>query len=329
MSESSVVDDGRSRRRDERLCGGLERCALTIGVFDGVHLGHARIVQRCRELAHESQVPAVALTFDPPPEAVVSPGQALPLLISLERREALLRAAGADEVVVMTFDDETAAKSAERFAAELVEGTELAGIVVGENFRFGAKARGDATLLGQVASEHGVPVVEVPLLVIDGKTVSSTRIRRALGAGDIAEAWRLLGRMPELSGIVVSGSGRGREMGYPTANLATDPALLIPARGVYAGWAHWDGEVAGAAISVGVNPTFEDGALRVEAHLLDVSEDVMGRSVRLEFVDRLREQRTFESREELAHAIGADVASARELLAAVGRAGAQLAQEDG
>lgn len=300
--------------------GAPQRCALTIGVFDGVHRGHAAIVARCRGLARDDAVAAVAVTFDRPPEAVVDPSVAHPQLLTVARRVELLLQAGADDVVVLEFDQELAATEASAFAEQLFEAVGVAAVVVGENFRFGRGGAGDADLLGHVGADRSVAVIEEPLLVLDGVAVSSTRIRRALSEGDIPSAARWLGRPPETEGIVVPGRGHGRELGYPTINLAVDDALIIPVDGVYAGWAAWEARRAPAAISIGENPTFPGRRRSVEAHLIDVNEELLGRQVRLEFVERFRGQRRYPDPSTLAAAIAEDVAQARRLLRLVGRA---------
>lgn len=308
-----------------------KRCALTLGVFDGVHRGHAAIIARLKVIASEGGVAAVAVTFDRPPEVVLEPDRVHLQLVPVHRRVELLMAAGAVDVVVLAFDDELAATPAERFALDLFEATEVTDIVVGENFRFGSGGAGDADLLGSVGASHNVAVVEEPLLALDGAPVSSTRIKQALLSGDVAAATRWLGRYPETEGIVVPGEGRGREVGYPTANLAVDEGIVVPADGVYAGWAYWEGRRAPAAISIGENPTFNcprSSRRSVEAHLIDVSEELLGQQLRLEFVQRFREQRRFGDAKALGYAIGKDVSEARRLLQMVARAGgAELPQE--
>lgn len=309
---------------------GLERCALTIGVFDGVHRGHAAIVSRCRRLAEEEGVAAVAVTFDRRPEEVIDPEGAHPRLSTPARRVELLREAGADRVAVLRFDEDLASMTAEEFASELLDESEVAAIVVGENFRFGRRGAGDADLLARVGVEHEVAVVEEPLLMLDGAVVSSTRIREAMRVGDVVRAARCLGRDPETEGIVIQGEGYGRDLGYPTANLAVVEGLMVPADGVYAGWAEWEGRRAAAAIAIGDKPTFPGSHRSVEAHLIDVSEELLGREMRLRFVRRFRDQRRYPDRASLALAIGQDVAHARRLLELVGRAGgAELPEQYG
>lgn len=296
-----------------------KRCAVTIGVFDGVHIGHARIIDECVALARESGCPAVGVTFDRVPEYVVAPDRAMPQLCSLGRREELLLAEGLDEVVVLAFDQELAALSADEFAELLFSATEVVSVVVGENFRFGRGGAGDADTLAEAAMRHGATVVEEPLLVLEGAPVSSTRIRETLLEGDIESAVRWLGRLPEVEGVVVTGTGRGRDLGYPTANLAVDPTLLIPADGVYAGRAFWEGRSAPGAVSIGANPTFPGGKRHVEVHLLDTSEELLGQEIRIQLLARLRDQTRFRAPDELAAAIGDDVTRTRALVQAVSR----------
>jgi riboflavin kinase / FMN adenylyltransferase len=295
-----------------------ERFALTIGVFDGVHVGHQRIVARSKRLAEAAGAPALALTFDRPPEEIVAPERVQPHLTTLPRRIALLRQAGADEVIVLGFDRELASESARSFSAELLGSRDIVGVVIGANFRFGRGGKGDAATLERAGAKRGVEVVEEPLLVVDGAPVSSTRIRQALLEGDVGAAARMLGREPEIEGIVVSGTGRGQTLGYPTANLSVEPDLLVGADGVYAGRALFAGGEALAAISIGRNPTFGGHCRAVEAYLLDLSEDLLGRELRLQLVARLRDQQRFASMEELTVAIGEDVAATRRVLLAGG-----------
>jgi riboflavin kinase/FMN adenylyltransferase len=299
--------------------GAPERCTLTIGVFDGVHIGHARIIDECVALARESECPAVGVTFDRAPEYVVAPERAMPQLCSLGRREELLRGEGLDEVVVLAFDPDLAALSADEFAEQLFSATEVVSVVVGENFRFGKGGAGDADTLAEAGGRHGATVVEEPLLMLEGAAVSSTRIREALLAGDVESAARWLGRAPEVEGVVVAGTGRGRELGYPTANLAVDPTLIIPEDGVYAGRAFWEGRSAPGAVSIGANPTFAGTKRHVEVHLLDTSEELLGQEIRVQLFARLREQKTFKGTDELAAAIGDDVTRTRTLVRAVSR----------
>jgi riboflavin kinase/FMN adenylyltransferase len=275
--------------------------AVAIGTFDGVHLGH-------REVIGDSDT---VLTFDPHPLSVIRPEVAPKLLTSFELKRELIAELGVAELVVIPFDADFAARSAESFVRDVLLGRLGAGHVsVGENFRFGHGAEGDAELL-QARGEfetRGVPLVEVA-----GETVSSSHIRGLVAAGEVGPAAEFLGRPFLFEGEVVSGDRRGRELGMPTANVIPDDRLICPGHGVYAAWA------AGhpAAVNVGVRPMFETGrGLLVEAHLIDFEGDLYGEQLRIAFLDRLRGERRFESVESLIEQMQRDVALAREIAAA-------------
>jgi riboflavin kinase / FMN adenylyltransferase len=266
---------------------------VAIGSFDGVHRGHRRVLDTAGAVGATTTV----VTFWPHPRLVL--GNHVELLSTLERRLELLESAGVDEVLVVNFTPAVAALSPQQFADDVLRriGTET--IVVGENFRFGRAAAGDAESLDQL----GFDVRPVPLL--DG--VSSTRIRALLRDGDVVEAAQLLGRPAELDGTVVLGDQRGGTLGYPTANLATPPELLVPAYGIYAGAARG----RRAAISIGVNPHYAGEERRIEPHLLDFEGDLYGQRLVVELWLRLRDERAFESEAELVAQIAQDVETAR------------------
>ena len=296
---------------------------VTIGVFDGVHRGHQVIVGRAVERAHADGLPCVVLTFDPHPLAVLRPELEPPYLLSLEDRIAELRAARVDGVCVLPFTQAVAELTPEEFAEQvLVEGLRASGVVVGANFRFGHGAAGDTSTLHDLGRQHGFWVETIGLSG-DGETYSSTRVRELLGTGEVAEAALVLGRPHRLVGPVVHGNHRGRELGYPTANLGQATAAAVPADGVYAGWLVRAGGVRlPAAVSVGTNPTFDGVEQRVEAYVLDRTDlDLYGEQVALEFVERLRGTERFDSAEDLVAQMGRDVARARSLLDAGGPAG--------
>jgi riboflavin kinase / FMN adenylyltransferase len=266
---------------------------VAIGSFDGVHRGHRRVLDTAGAVGATTTV----VTFWPHPRLVL--GNHVELLSTLERRLELLESAGVDEVLVVNFTPAVAALSPQQFADDVLRriGTET--IVVGENFRFGRAAAGDAESLDQL----GFDVRPVPLL--DG--VSSTRIRALLRDGDVVEAAKLLGRPAELDGTVVLGDQRGGTLGYPTANLATPPELLVPAYGISAGAARG----RRAAISIGVNPHYAGEERRIEPHLLDFEGDLYGQRLVVELWLRLRDERAFESEAELVAQIAQDVETAR------------------
>jgi riboflavin kinase/FMN adenylyltransferase len=252
-------------------------------------------------------------TFHPRPVSVIVPERAPDSLTSIDRRLELLRAAGADDVVVIEFTRELAAKSAEEFAVEqLVGQLGAVEVVVGQNFRFGRGRSGDVNVLRALGEELGFGVSIAPLFEIDGEPVSSSRIRELVRLGDVQGAAMLLGRAPELEGVVVRGDGRGRELGVPTANLGMAHGFVLPAEGVYAGEVVLgDGRRFRAAISVGTNPTFDgEREVRVESHLLQFDEDIYGAEMRVEFRRFLRGQRRFDQLDDLIAQMREDIAAA-------------------
>jgi riboflavin kinase/FMN adenylyltransferase len=281
----------RVAHRVEELAAG--ECVAAIGSFDGVHRGHRRVLETARAVGGRVTV----VTFWPHPRLVL--GNRVELLSTLERRIELLEAAGVDEVLVVEFTPELAAHEPAEFAESLLRRIGANVIVVGENFRFGRAAAGDAALLARL----GFDVRSVPTL--DG--VSSTIIRGFLRAGDVVGAARLLARPPELEGTVVLGDRRGGTLGYPTANLSVAADLLVPAYGIYAGSA-LDHR---AAISIGVNPHYGGDERRIEPYLLDFEGDLYGRRLVVELWQRLREERAFASEAELVAQITRDVESTR------------------
>lgn len=293
----------------------LGRTVVTVGNFDGVHLGHQIVLRRAREVADELGLDhVVAVTFDPHPFAVLRPEHAPPLLTTTDTRAALLGEAGADAVLVLPFDRDVAAWSPERFVDEVVVGALHAkAVVVGANFRFGHKAAGDVTLLHQLGESSDFAVEGVAL---DGgpQVWSSTYVRNCLIAGDVEGAAEALGRPYAVGGFVVRGDQRGRELGFPTANVPIS-GLCVPADGVYAGWVHVQGERLPAAISVGTNPTFAgERDRRVESYVLDRELDLYGQQIEVEFTHRIRGMVAFESVERLVEVIEGDVAVTRRLL---------------
>lgn len=295
------------------------RSVVTIGVFDGVHRGHQRIVGRAAELAAEAGLPTVVITFDPHPDEVVRPGTHPPLLCSPKRRAELLAGLGADAVMVLPFTLEMSQMAPDEFVQSvLVDRLHAAGVVVGEDFRFGHKAKGNVTLLAELGEKYDFSAEGVPL-VANGKPISSTSIRERLSAGHVEAAEQLLGRPHRVEGVVVRGARRGRELGFPTANLETLPHTAIPADGVYAGWLLCDsprypGARWPAAISIGTNPTFEGAERTVEAYALDRTDlDLYGEHVGVDFAVRLRDTLKFDSIDALVTQMHADVDQAREI----------------
>jgi riboflavin kinase / FMN adenylyltransferase len=269
------------------------RRSVAVGTFDGVHRGHLRVIDAARRAGLRTGV----VTFDPHPRAVL--GRGVELLATLERRLELLAAAGVEDVLVLPFDERLAALPADEFAEQWLRGIGAEIVTAGETFRFGRGREGDLGLLEQL----GFEVRRVPLV----EQISSSRVRELVRAGEVGHAAILLGRPPEVEGIVVRGDGRGRELGFPTANLQVPEGLLVPPDGVYAGWTRG----RRAAVSIGTNPHFDGVERRVEAHLLDFDGDLYGERLLVQIWQPLREQRRFDTLHELVAAIAADVEQTR------------------
>jgi riboflavin kinase/FMN adenylyltransferase len=275
---------------------------LAVGEFDGVHLGHREVIRGADTV----------LTFEPHPRTVVAPDSAPKLLTTLEIKADLIAALGVQELVVIPFDGARMAQTAQEFIDhELLERLGARRVSVGENFRFGNRARGDADLLrAQDAFETRV----VELVELEGEIISSTHIRGLVSAGDVAAASRFLGAPFHMRGTVAHGDKRGRTLGFPTANLVPDARLVVPDHGIYACRAQVDGQTHVAAVNVGVRPTFKTGrGLLVEAYLLDFEGDIYDRELRLDFLERLRGEKRFDSVEALVEQMGADVEQTRKL----------------
>lgn len=299
------------------------RSVVTIGVFDGVHRGHQRIIGRVVADAAALGLPAVAVTFDPHPVEVVRPGAHPVMLSTLRRRVQLLGELGIDAVCVLPFTTEFSQLKPEEFAqAVLADRLHAARVVVGTDFRFGHRAAGDVTFLAELGGKYDFIAEGLDLLTDGGGRVSSTGIRKMLADGDVAGAAQDLGRLHRVEGVVVAGHRRGRALGFPTANLRTYPYTAIPGDGVYAGWlaaldeAGEESERWPAAISVGTNPTFGGSERTVEAYALDRDDlELYGAEVAVDFAARLRGQARFDGIEALVRQMHEDVDQARSLLA--------------
>lgn len=306
--------------RSTRPPGG---CVVTIGAYDGVHLGHRRLIAEVRRLASERQCASAVVTFDRHPAMVVRPESAPRLLTDLETKLELLGDTGLDYAVVIPFDEERAHETAEDFVQTvLVDGLGARAVVVGHDFHFGYRRGGNVALLARMGGELGFDVLGIRLFDggVDGEAVSSTRIRQLLTEGRVSEAAQLLGRPHGVRGVVERGDERGRELGYPTANVAVPAELLLPADGIYAGWyVRPDRTRHRAAISLGRRPTFYDDAETslLEAYLLDFVGDLYGESAVVEFVSRLRDEVRFDGPDamvELTAQMARDVEQARHAL---------------
>jgi riboflavin kinase / FMN adenylyltransferase len=294
---------------------GWGRCVITIGVFDGVHRGHQQIIGRAVQRARDTDQPAVVLTFDPHPSEVVRPGSHPAVLTPMRRKADLLEQLGVDVLCLLPFTTEFSRLDPAEFVhLVLVEKLHAAAVVVGENFRFGHKAAGDLSTLRTLGRTFGFSTEEVPLLRDDDVTLSSTFVRSSIDAGEVDRAAQALGRPHRIDGIVVRGAGRGKQLGYPTANVRSERHVAVPADGIYAGRAVLRGERLPAAISVGTNPTFEGKERTVEAFILDFDEDIYGVELGVEFVERIRGMERFEQVQDLIDQMGRDVEKARRIL---------------
>jgi riboflavin kinase / FMN adenylyltransferase len=289
---------------------------VTVGFFDGVHLGHQAVLETTVARARDRGLPAVAITFDRHPREVLTPGSEPRLLTTVERKAALIRACGLDVLLVLPFTPAFSRVPAEDFVRDvLVAGVHARHAVMGANFTFGFKAAGTIETLPAMGEPYGLSAEGVPLFDLGGRTVSSSSVREAVGAGDLGWPLAALGRRFVLDGEVTSGHGRGAGLGFPTANLRTWPRLLLPGQGIYAGVAELRARRYRAAIDVGTNPTFGVEPLHVEAFLLDYEGDEMrGDPLAIEFWERLRDEERYASIDELVAAIAVDVDRTRDVV---------------
>jgi len=309
-----VIDDLTACPRPE---GG---CVVTIGVYDGVHLGHRSLIARVRDMARQLGAASAVVTFDPHPAMVVRPDSAPRLLTDLPQRLELLADAGVDYAVVVRFDAERATESPEDFVREVLVGCLRArAVVVGHDFHFGRGRKGNVPLLQNMGAELGFDVLGLTLVGDEAahEVVSSTRVRALLAEGEVERAAELLGRPHEVRGVVQHGDARGRELGFPTANVAVPAEILLPADGIYAGWyERAGGEVHAAALSLGRRPTFyaEADASLLEAYLLDFEGDLYDEVAAVRFVSRLRGEVKFDSVDSLVAQMSRDVEATRRAL---------------
>lgn len=288
---------------------------VCIGIFDGVHLGHQALIGAAKNLADQSGLSLTICTFDPHPNAIVRPDQVPRLISDVSQRKQLLIHNGVDHVEVVAFTPEFASLSPREFSQDYLKNRLNAqAVVVGRNFTYGRKISGNVDTLTEDGIELGFSVKIFDLVQADG-TISSTRIREFILSGNVSAAAELLGRNFSLSGQVVKGDQRGRELGYPTANVEWDEGLIVPADGVYAGYVNVSGDRLPAAISVGTNPQFNGNSQRVEAYVLDRTDlDLYGMNIQVEFVDLIRPQEVFGSLDDYLTQIAIDVAAIARLL---------------
>ncbi len=299
-----------------------DRTVVTIGAYDGVHLGHQAVIAEVRRLAADRGAKSAVVTFDRHPALVVRPESAPPSLTDLDQKLELLAATGVDATVVVTFDERRSGEEPEDFVQEvLVDGLNAVTVVIGEDFHFGHNRRGNVPLLRELGARDDFEVMPVPLVPrADGieEPVSSTAIRRALAGGEVDIAAELLGRDYEVRGIVVVGDRRGRTLGFPTANVEVPNLVCMPADGVYAGWYERpDGSVHPCAINLGRRPTFYEHADHslLEAHLLEFDADLYGERAEVRFTHFLRSERKFDGIDALVAQLKHDIESARHALA--------------
>jgi riboflavin kinase/FMN adenylyltransferase len=292
---------------------------VTIGAYDGVHLGHQALIAEVRRLAADADLVSTVVTFDRHPASVVRPSSAPRLLTDLDQKLELLEATGVDRCLVITFDEARSQEPAEDFVREvLVDRLGARRVIVGEDFHFGHQRKGNVALLREMGSSLGFEVEGIELVQVPGiGQASSTAIRHALVEGDLERATAMLGRPHEVRGVVAHGDERGRELGFPTANVSVPGEILLPADGIYAGWTtRADGSRWPTAISLGRRPTFyaEAHASLLEAHLLDLDDDLYEEALKVQFVAFLRPELRFDSVEELVAQIGRDCDDARARL---------------
>ena len=299
----------------ENAPGDWGRCVMSIGQYDGVHLGHQKLLAETVGQAAEQGLPALVLTFDPHPREVIKPGSHPPILTPLRRKAELIEQCGIDALCVVPFTRTFAKLSPQEFVHDtLVTRLHPAKIIVGENFTFGHKAEGTVDTLAELGGSLGFEVEALKLVNEGPHPISSTFIRSCVDAGDMPLATAALGRPHRIEGLVVRGDMRGRGLGFPTANLRPPMYSAIPADGVYAGWMTVRDRPRAAAISVGTNPTYSGTERRVESYLLDFEGDLYGEQVQVDFIERIRPMLRFSSSEELVTAIEQDVSQTRRIL---------------
>jgi riboflavin kinase/FMN adenylyltransferase len=294
---------------------GEPRAVAAIGAFDGVHRGHQALLRGVSARAKELGARSVCITFDPDPEQVLRPEQAPPALCSTEERARLVAALDIDETFVWPFTLAVAQMSPREFVDALCARYALVEVWIGANFGFGRGRSGTVATLEELGREHGFSVRALTPVFEGERPISSTRIRGLLIAGEVREAAALLGRYYRLGGEVIGGAQRGRQLGFPTANVLPPKGLLLPGQGVYAGRAHVGERTYGAVANVGSRPTFGEEQPLIEVHLLNFEGDIYGRMLAFEFVDRVRAVQRFASLDELRAQIGRDIQRARELVA--------------
>jgi riboflavin kinase / FMN adenylyltransferase len=288
--------------------------ALTIGVFDGVHLGHKQLITELTKQANADKLLSGVVTFRQHPEDVLTSGKKLPFLTDIATRISLLKDAGADFVVPLTFSAELAGMDAKTFMALLQKHLKMRSLIIGPDFALGKDRKGDIESLNGLGKKTGFKITVVPPLKINGEVVSSTAIRQSLADGNMEKYRALAGRPFSLQGKVVSGAGRGEGLGFPTANLDISKGQAIPPDGVYAGVAHINGSTFQAMTNIGRNPTFGENDRTIESFLLSYHGDLYGHKLSVDFISRLRDEKKFKSINELKKQVAEDVKRGKEIL---------------
>jgi riboflavin kinase/FMN adenylyltransferase len=292
---------------------------LTIGVFDGVHLGHKYLISQLKEYARQQNLLSGIVTFRQHPQEVLSPQSKLPFLTDLSQRAELLKNEGIEAIITLSFTRELAQLSAGQFLSLLKEYIRMRGLVIGYDFALGRNKEGNTDALRALGQEMGFSVIVVPPIIIDGEVVSSTAIRNALAEGDMNRVQNLIGRPFSLHGSVIPGAGRGMDLGFPTANLDIDPEQALPNEGVYATWTNIDDKAYQSVTNIGSRPTFSDGERTVEVYLLDYHSDLYEHELKIDIIERLRGEKKFNTVEELKKQITKDVEQGRTILNSRGR----------
>lgn len=288
---------------------------LTIGNFDGIHLGHQQLIRHIKERAAALGAKSGMITFHPHPVTVIRPDKAPPWLTTVDEKKALLSALGLDLIVLITFNRQTMQTRAAHFLQYLSDGLRPRELWVGKNFALGYKREGNVEFIRKWAEPRGITIHPIPLMQVDGKVVSSSRIRGLLIEGQVEEAARLLGRSPSVSGLVQMGDQRGRTIGFPTANIVPDGTRALPANGVYATRVRLpNGDSIPSVTNIGIRPTFDGQRRRIESHLFDWSGNLYGQEIVVQFLHRLREEKKFDGIQALLAQIHRDAQEARRLL---------------
>ena len=287
---------------------------LTIGVFDGIHLGHKYLLSQLTKQAREQNLLSGVVTFNQHPQEVLSPQIRLPFLTDLAQRMELIKNEGVDAIIALSFTTELAQLSTHQFINLLKKYLRMRGLVIGPDFALGKKREGDADTMSTLGKDMDFTVTVISPIMVNGEVVSSTAIRNALANGDMKRVLNLIGRPFSLNGRVTKGTGQGIELGFPTANLNIDPRQALPADGVYATWSHIDGQPYQSMTNIGKQPTFGGSQRTIEVYILDYHNNLYGHKLKIDLIERLRDEKQFGTAEELKKQIAEDVEQGRAIL---------------